>query len=100
MAADCFSLCGGARAGVLAITRSRLIEGNKEDKDCLSPDLKRFQKCSSHQPPRGSRLGNSLKSRIKFFDADCNPVFTLCGPCLARAEVKPVVAGVSPALLG
>ena len=53
MAADCFSLCGGARAGVLAITRSRLIEGNKEDKDCLSPDLKLFQKCSSHRPVAG-----------------------------------------------
>jgi len=53
MAADCFSLCWEARAGVLAIARSRLIEGNKEDKDCLSPDLKRFQKCSSHRPVAG-----------------------------------------------
>ena len=57
MAADCFSVCGKhaprcvgdcALGGV-----SRSIEGNKEDKDCLSPDLKRFQKCSSHRPVAG-----------------------------------------------
>jgi hypothetical protein len=59
----------------------RLIEGNKEDKDCLSPDLKRFQKCSSTATAQVAIGGNSwtYECTIKFFDADGNLIFTACG---------------------
>ena len=58
MAADCFSVREKHAPLVCLVICaldgiSWLIEGYKEDKGSLSPELKRFEKCCSHRPVAG-----------------------------------------------